>query len=71
MREAKLGMKRVAPVIGIVLIVLACGFFLQALHVLPAISFIRGRWASLGWGSWALAFGAGFLVWARGARAKP
>jgi hypothetical protein len=63
-------MKRVAPVIGGILIVIAIYFFLQAIHLLPAFAFIKGRWAPLGWGAWALAFGVGFLVWSYGSPAK-
>ena len=63
-------MKRVAPVIGGVLILVALGFFLQALHVLPTLAFIKGQWAAWGWGAWALAFGVGFLVWTYGSPAK-
>jgi hypothetical protein len=63
-------MKRVAPVIGGVLILIALCFFLQAVHVLPALPFIKGRWAPMGWGAWALAFGVGFLVWTYGSPAK-
>jgi hypothetical protein len=32
--------------------------------------FMQGRWTGMGFGAWALAFGAGFLVWAYGARSN-
>ena len=66
-------MKRVPTVIGVTLMVVGAIFLLQAFHILPGGFATHGRWAGLGMGcgAWALAFGAGFLVWASGARTRP
>jgi hypothetical protein len=73
-------MWRVAGIIGAGLILLGIFMLLQSAHVLPGSLIghglpggvmVYGRWASIGWGAWAIAFGVGFLVWAAGARPKP
>jgi tetrahydromethanopterin S-methyltransferase subunit D len=62
-------MKRIAPVIGAALMLIGAVLVLQSVGVLPG-SVFHTKATGLGWGAWALAFGAGFLVWARNARAK-
>jgi hypothetical protein len=63
-------MKRAAAVIGVALILVGIGLLLQGMHMLPGGLLVRGKWGGLGWGAWALAFGAGFLVWSNNAGSK-
>jgi hypothetical protein len=65
-----MNIKRVGVVVGVVLILLGVGLLLQGLHLLPGAAPFHGRWAGLGWGAWALAFGVGFLVWSNGTPSK-
>jgi hypothetical protein len=61
-------MRRVAGVIGLILLALGALILAQAWRVLPG-AMLHGR-SALGWGAWGLAFGAAFLVWSRGAPSK-
>jgi hypothetical protein len=56
-------MKRAANIIGVVLILLGAVWALQGLNILHH-SAMSGHVIWTGWGSVAIAFGAGFLVWA-------
>ena len=62
-------MRLAARIIGVVLILAGVYLLLQGLNILHGGAMSgQVKWA--GWGAWALAFGAGFLVWAGRPRAK-
>jgi predicted cobalt transporter CbtA len=64
--EADTGMKRLAKIIGMVLIAIGAVLVLAGLNIVHGLP-INGRYG-LGWGGWAVAIGAGFLVWSHNGR---
>ncbi len=56
-------MRLAARIIGAVLILAGVYLLLEGLNVLHGAA-MSGQIKWAGWGAWALAFGAGFLVWA-------
>lgn len=63
-------MKLAAKVIGVALILLGVVLVPVGLGLLP-LAGLRGQILWTGWGAFAIAFGAGFLVWATRERPAP
>jgi hypothetical protein len=68
--DGNAGMKLVANIIGVVLIVAGAVLVLGGQNVLHGAA-ISGQVKWTGWGAFAIAFGAGFLVWANRERPAP
>jgi hypothetical protein len=56
--------KQLAAVVGVILVMVGAALLVVGSGVVH-VSAISGQIRWLGWGAWAIAFGAGALVWSR------